>query len=87
MCWDHYPGLEEWPLGGAAAIWFKKSFSWPFGLFFALLDHDGHSGYGERFQHIAPDMIKLDRTLIHAGPPFRSRQACLWPQNDHSWHF
>ena len=33
MCWDHYPGLE-WPLGGAAAIWFEKYFLWPFGLFF-----------------------------------------------------
>ena len=26
-----------------------SAFLWPFGLFIALLDHDGHSGSGKRF--------------------------------------
>ena len=33
-----------------------SAFLSPFGLFIALLDHDGHSGSGKRFQHIAPDV-------------------------------
>ena len=33
-----------------------SAFLWLFGLFMALLDHNGHSGSGKRFQHIAPDV-------------------------------
>ena len=46
-----------------------SAFLWPFGLFIALLDHDGHSGSGKRFQHIAPDVPGLDPTVNHADPP------------------
>ena len=56
-----------------------SAFLWLFGLFMALLDHNGHSGSGKRFQHIASDVPGLDPTLIHADPPVWSRQACLWP--------
>ena len=48
---------------------------------------DGHSGPGNRSQHIAPDVPGLDPTLIHADPPVWSRQTCLWPQKGHLWHF
>ena len=64
-----------------------SAFLWPFGLFIALLDHDGHSGSGKRFQHIAPDVPGLDPTLIHADSPVWSPQACLWPQKDRLWPF
>ena len=33
-----------------------SAFLWLFGLFMALSDHNGHSGSGKRFQHIAPDV-------------------------------
>ena len=33
-----------------------SAFLWLFGLFMALLDHNGHYGSGKRFQHIAPDV-------------------------------
>ena len=60
-----------------------SAFLWLFGLFMALLDHNGHSGSGKRFQHIAPDVPGLDPTLINADSPVWSPQACLWPQKDH----
>ena len=37
----------------------------------------GHSGPGKGSSHIVPDVPGLDPTLIHAVPPFRSRQARL----------
>ena len=64
-----------------------SAFLWLFGLFMALLDHNGHSGSGKRFQHIAPDVPGLDPTLIHADSPVWSPQACLWPQKDRLWPF
>ena len=62
-----------------------SAFLWLFGLFMALLDHNGHSGSGKRFQHIAPDVPGLDPTLIHADSLVWSPQASLWPQKDHLW--
>ena len=64
-----------------------SAFLWLFGLFMALLDHNGHSGSGKRFQHIAPDVPGLDPTLINADSPVWSPQACLWPQKDRLWPF
>ena len=52
-----------------------------------MVPPDGHSGCGKRFQHIAPDVPRLGPTLIHADPPVRSRQTCLWPQKGHLWPF
>ena len=64
-----------------------SAFLWLFGLFMALLDHNGHSGSGKRFQHIVLDVPGLDPTLIHADPPVCSCQARLWPQKDRLWPF
>ena len=52
-----------------------------------MAPHNGHSGPGKGSQHIVPDVPGLDPTLIHANPPVWSRQAYLWPQNDHLWPF
>ena len=62
---------------GVLAFLWPLDFVWLFWTMMAIPDPE------KRFQHIASDVPGLDPTLIHADPPVWSRQACLWPQNDH----